>query len=384
MESIRDLARMRSDRKGAGQLLREGRFAEAEEAFSACVAARPRDATSLLGLGYVALLRNDLAAAETRLRAALDLKPRLKAARALLGELFYRRDDFGQAAPFFDAVGRAAMARKLASFAGQQPNEIDGASSITLIPFVRTDPLPVIELCVDGSGPARFLIDTGGGELILDRELANSVAAARFGAERSYFGGGKKAAFEHARVDSVVLGDLVMRNVPVIVMDLKELGPVVAEERLDGIVGTVPLYHFRSTIDYPSGRLVLERRVEGRPSHGPDATTDGKVALPFWLAGDHLMVAWGAVNGGRQTLLFVDTASPARASRVQPRRSERRESRSRKSSPVRAWAEAAPSDVSRSSSTSSASVISVSGASMESPARFRQSSSGSSAFGSAD
>jgi hypothetical protein len=298
----------KSDSQDAKSLFRAGRFAEAEKVFAARNAEKPGDARTLLHLGYLALLRNDLGEAERRLQAALEIKPKIKEGPALLAEVYYRRDEFERAAPLFKKVGRTSMARKLASFAGRQPYQIDSAPSSTRLPFLRTDPLPVVGVRVNGSEPARFLIDTGGGELILDSVFAKKVAARHFGAERSYFGGGKKAPFEHGRVETVRLGGFEVRHVPVITMDLSAIGPALGEERVDGIVGTVPLYHFLSTIDYENGELVLARcdatQQEGR---GSSDLGVGAVDIPFWMADDHFIVAWGAVNGGPKMLFFVDT-----------------------------------------------------------------------------
>ena len=93
------------------------------------------------------------------------------------------------------------------------------------------------------------------------------------------------------------LGEARLANVPVSLLDLEGIGPQLGEPRLDGILGTVPLYHFLSTIDYVNGELVLLPR--GSAARG--------VAVPFWLAEDHFMVAWGTLNGGRPMLFFVDT-----------------------------------------------------------------------------
>lgn len=279
--------------RAARRLLREGRFDVAREA----LARREGAGAAQLGLGYLALLRNDLDEAETRLRAAAERPLRRKLARALLGEAHYRRDDFERAAPLFAAAGQAAKARKLESFAGRRPNEIQPGFAGARIPFAKTDPLPVIELNVNGSDPGRFIIDTGGGELILDRAFARTVGAETFGTERSVFGGGKKATLDHAAVESVQLGEARLANVPVSLLDLEGIGPQLGESRVDGILGTVPLYHFLSTIDYVNGELVLQPR--GSAAHG--------VAVPFWLAEDHFMVAWGTLNGGRPMLFFVDT-----------------------------------------------------------------------------
>ena len=270
--------------RAARRLLREGRFDAAREAFAR------RE-------GYLALLRNDLEEAETRLAAAVERPLRRKTARALLGEVHYRRDDFERAAPLFAAAGQAAKARKLASFAGMRPNEIQPGFGGVRIPFAKTDPLPVIELSVNGSEPGRFIIDTGGGELILDRAFARTVGTEAYGTERSVFGGGRKATLEHAGVESVKLGEARLANVPVSLLDLEGIGPQLGEPRLDGILGTVALYHFLSTIDYVNGELVLQPR--GTEARG--------VAVPFWLAEDHFVVAWGTINGGRPMLFFVDT-----------------------------------------------------------------------------
>jgi len=59
----------------AEELLRAGRFAEAENALTERLTVRPGDAATLLGLGYLALLRNDLDRAEGRLSGALQIKP---------------------------------------------------------------------------------------------------------------------------------------------------------------------------------------------------------------------------------------------------------------------------------------------------------------------
>ncbi len=127
----------------AEELLRAGRFTDAERALVERSAARPAEAATLLGLGYLALLRNDLDEAERRLAGALQAKRNLKEAQALLAEVYYRRDDFPRAAALFEKAGQAAKARKLASFAGQRPYEIPAdAPTIARLRFVRTTRCP--------------------------------------------------------------------------------------------------------------------------------------------------------------------------------------------------------------------------------------------------
>ena len=190
---------------GGRDLLRAGRFDEAQDAFHSRLPAGSsrRVALAQLGLGYLALLRNDLTEAEGRAGAALAARPGDARARELLAEVHYRQDDFARAAPLYRLTGREAVARKLESFAGREPYRIEsGGSPGTQVPFIRTDPLPFVRAAVNGR-EGRFLIDTGGGELILDRRFAARVGAVAFGDERHDFAGGKSAGFDHGRIESL-------------------------------------------------------------------------------------------------------------------------------------------------------------------------------------
>jgi hypothetical protein len=77
---------------------------------------------------------------------------------------------------------------------------------------------------------------------------------------------------------------------------------------VDGIIGTVLLYHFLSTLDYPHRRLILARKT---PANLNALETDAKagkcIAVPFWMAGDHYLVAWARIDKADPVLLFVDT-----------------------------------------------------------------------------
>jgi predicted aspartyl protease len=304
------------------RLLRGGRFAEAREAFAAGLATDPRDRKALTGLGYLALLRNDLAEAEERLQAARAIGQRDNQVIALLAEVYQRKDDFGRAAPLLREAGRAAAARKLESFGQRTPYRVASDSPVTEIPFEKIDPLPLVRLRANGT-EGLFLLDTGGGELILDGDYARQVGAICFGAERSYYGAGMRKDLQHGRIDSVRLGAFEVSDVPVQVMDLGPVGPVLGQDRIDGIVGTVILYHFRSTIDYQGGRLVFDTRT---------ADEAGAVAIPFWLADSHYVVARGQANGAAPMLFLVDTGlagagftcppSTMRAAQIHPRRDD--------------------------------------------------------------
>jgi hypothetical protein len=172
-----------------------------------------------------------------------------------------------------------------------------------------TDPLPVVQVRVNGSEPANFFIDTGGAEVVIDAEFAQEVGAVQFGPETGTFAGGQQAGFHHGRVDSLTIGDFIIKNVPVHLMDVRRFSqPVFGGKRVDGVIGTVLLYHFLASLDYPNGELILRRKTKENLQHfEQDAKRQKCIVVPFWMAGDHYMVAWGTVNKSQRTLFFVDT-----------------------------------------------------------------------------
>ena len=293
----------------ADSLFKAGKFAEAEKFYAQALDKDPKDYRALVRMGYLALLSNRLDEAQNWLSKAIELKPKDPSPKSLLAEAYYRRDDFARAAPLFRAIGQEAKAAQLESFKSAPPYQIESQIESTSLKFVMTDPLPVVQVRVNGKEPVNFFIDSGGAEFILDPAFAQEVGAAKYGSETGAFGGGKKAAFEFGRVDSVTLGDFKIKNVPVQLLDVRRFSqPVFGGKRVDGILGTVVLYHFLATLNYPGGELLLRRKTGGSKSAFAKEAEQGQfISMPFWMAGDHYMVAWGTVNKRGPMLFFVDT-----------------------------------------------------------------------------
>lgn len=290
----------------ADNLFQAGQFAEAERLLAQVLREDPKNFHATLRLGNIALLGNRLSDAEQRLSRAMGLEPDATPAKTLLAEAFYRRDDFQKAARILRLAGKDVVAQKLESFKGVTPYAIAGPGQATLLKFVSTDPLPVVQVRVNDSNLVNFLIDTGGAEVILDAEFASQVGALRFGTETGTFGGGLQGAVQHARVDSVTLGDFTVRHIPVHLLDNRRFS--IGGRRIDGIIGTVLLYHFLATLDYPNGQLVLRLKTPANLKRlEREARDEQHVVIPFWMAGDHYMVARGAVNNSKPLLFFVDT-----------------------------------------------------------------------------
>lgn len=296
--------------ESANSLFKAGQFAEAERVCADLLARDRKNVQVLILRGRLALLSNRLDEAQKWLTKALQLDPSQTRAKALLAESYYRRDDFQRAAPLFRSTGREAMAKKLESFKGLVPYRIEGQPQMTSLKFIQADPLPVIRVRVNGGPEVNFIIDTGGPEVIIDAEFAKALGALSFGSETGTFAGGKQFAYQHGRVDSLTLGEYKVKNVPVLIQPTRQLAQVAGGKRVDGILGTVLLYHFLSTLDYAQGELVLQRRTKANLKRvARTAQSANQSVVPFWLAGDHYMVAWGSINHSRPLLLFVDTGA---------------------------------------------------------------------------
>jgi predicted aspartyl protease len=293
----------------ADDFFKEGKFTEAEQLYAKTLATKPNDVHALISSGAVALYGNRLGEAEEWLKNALKLQPGQITAKALLAECFYRRDDFSDAAARLRAIGQEANAKKLESFAGMTPYALETTKPVTSLKFIVTDPLPLVRVSVNGSAPVNFTIDTGAGEVILDPDFAKQVGVESFGGTTGVFAGGRQAEVRQGHLASLKLGDFTVKNLPVAILNTRSLSkPIFAGKQVDGIIGTVLLYHFLSTLDYANGQLILAQKTPENLSPFDARIRNGKAKpIPFWMAGDHYMVAWGKVEKSQPVFFFVDT-----------------------------------------------------------------------------
>lgn len=295
--------------KSADELFKKGKFEEAEKLYRAEVDQNPKNFKAFLQLGYIALLSNRLREAQDWLMKAIELQPEEKVPKLFMAEAFYRQDKFQEAAQYFRAVGREAIARKLESFKDLKPYQIQGDYKATSLNFLMTDPLPVIKVRANDSEEVNFLIDTGASEAVIDSEFAQEIGLHSLSSQTGTYAGGKKATFFHGHLKSLVLGDFEVKNVPVHIQSVRKFSALIfSGKRIDGIIGTVLFYHFLVTLDYPEGKLILRRKTKDNLEQlEKEAQTKQYIIVPFWMAGDHFLVAWGTVNKTQPLLFMVDT-----------------------------------------------------------------------------
>lgn len=301
-----------------------GQFDEAEAAYLEALKLAPDSATISEKLALISLWQNDTEAAESYFVDALSNTPWYRNFWPLntnlkyhMGMTYLRQDRFAELTQLFhEAKGPIllgpfsdldALGKQMALFDKQIPYTIEGPAE-THIDFVITDPLPVVEVSVNSSEPQYFIIDTGGMEVILDDDLAEQVGVQIVGSITGSYGGGKTAETGFGRVDSISLGEFTIRNVPIHVLDTDQFGSEFNGLKIKGIISTRLLMHFISTIDYPSGVLVLQRSTpENLLRLESQMDAEGAKVIPFWLIETHYIVAWGTVNNLDPMLFFVDT-----------------------------------------------------------------------------
>jgi hypothetical protein len=301
----------------ADRLFQLGKFADAGKLYAQIAAQQPNDYSANLQLGRVALLSDRLDDAQKWLEKALTLRPNETDAKVMLAEVFYRRDDFQKAAASLKGVDVSSNklitsqyptlnVAKLESFKGQTPYEVEGNGASTRLKFVKTDPLPVVNVRINGGDEVTFFIDTGGSEVALDTEFARKLGVPQFGAVQGTFSGGQHAQVQQGRIESLTVGDWTIKNLPAVMLPLRQLSKGFGVKQIDGIIGTTLFYHFLTTMDYPNGELVLRRKtVESLERFTKSAGK--RVTVPIWMASDHFMVGWGRVETLPPTLLFVDS-----------------------------------------------------------------------------
>ena len=216
----------------------------------------------------------------------------------MLAETFYRRDDFQKAAAALNGVDVSSNklireqyptlnVAKLESFKGQTPYELQGNGRITRLKFLKTDPLPVVNVRVNGGDEVTFFIDTGGSEVTLDTEFAKELGIPQFGAVQGTFSGGQHAEVQQGLIEALNVGDWTIKNLPTAMFPLRQLSKDLGVKRIDGVIGTTLFYLFLATMDYPRGELVLRRKTaesleEFKQRHQARAFLSGWRATISW------------------------------------------------------------------------------------------------------
>ncbi|MET7463180.1 aspartyl protease family protein [Nonomuraea sp. NPDC005501] len=288
------------------QLFKAGSFKEADRGYAHLLRQDPGNAHGVAQRGRIALLSNKFEDAERFLSKAVRLAPDDTFSRRQLAQCYVRQDRLARAVPLLRSTGDesdAAFATQYAGVTGT-PYEMRGAQR-TRVPLVCVDPLPCVEAAANGSKPKRFLIDTGA-TLAFSTEMAEQAGLRALSTSTSHPAGQTLTTY-HGVMESFQLGDIVLRNVPVVWYDLR-MPDLPDGSRPSGVIGTTLLYHFLATMDYANQALVLRRKTGAQLRDlRAEAGRAGADRLPLWLAGDHVPCTLGSLNDYGPRVASLDT-----------------------------------------------------------------------------
>jgi predicted aspartyl protease len=156
------------------------------------------------------------------------------------------------------------------------PNDasVDTSTGVTSVAFSperfhgRLIPLVVLNVRVNGSAPLRFLLDTGG-QNILSPRAAKRLGIAAYGGSQVGGAGSGTLPFSFAWVDRVQIGAAQMRHQPFMILSLADVLP-----DIDGIVGAEMLSRFGARFNFVQSSLDLARTF-------PASWTEGATLSPI-------------------------------------------------------------------------------------------------------
>ncbi|NOX49063.1 MAG: hypothetical protein GXP16_00800 [Gammaproteobacteria bacterium] len=192
------------------------------------------------------------------------------------------------------------------------PYQIEWANEdrVASMPFLVPDPLPVFMVEVNGV-PMAVAFDTGADSLILDNEVAAALGIEEVvNIMADGFGGGKPGEIGFGWAESLSIGEVTMKNIPINILPIKQFSDHLGSSGivLGGIIGTAMMRQFVGTLDYENERIVLrERTPESVRKLKAVLDVENTVTIPFVLDLSHLMMARGSLNGKTGLTFFVDS-----------------------------------------------------------------------------
>lgn len=293
----------------ADALWSAGLFDEADAETREALAIDPESGRARFGMARSLATHSRLPEALDEALSASAVAPRDAEIYAGIGDIYERMNRFDDAVqaytnyvnllPNKDRSEQAAWMRSqivfLKSFAGRTPVDIDpeAAASLHTVPFkLRRDKI-VVQARVNGGKPRDFIVDTGSEATVVSRETAERehVHPVTYTLSAGVGEVGLRG-LQLARLDSLEIGDLTVRNLPVLVKNPALHG--IPRREGDGFS---PLSLGMSmAVDYQQRTLTLGRSL-------PEGTPDFR--LPMRV--HRLALVRGVLNSTQPAYFVVDT-----------------------------------------------------------------------------
>jgi len=120
-------------------------------------------------------------------------------------------------------------------------------------------PLIIVKAIVNGKGPYNFAVDTGASVTVLSKQTAEKLGIlGNPSISKEGYGCCGPVNMYVTTIESVQVGNVEVRNIPVALMDLSAISKCV-EAPLDGIIGHSFMKDHRVIIDYPNRQISFEK-----------------------------------------------------------------------------------------------------------------------------
>jgi tetratricopeptide (TPR) repeat protein len=286
-----------------------GLFQEAEDKYHDALAVSPDLARGHHGMAKALAARGRLEDAMKEAQAALRLSPRDLEIHHTVGTIFERQHRYEEAAgaysnyvnllPNKDHSEKAdwsrAEIRFLRSFGQRVPFESDPGTDdkIYTVDFRLVNEKVVVRAKINDAAAQDFVVDTGAENTVITRPTAQrlgitpvtytlSAGVGRIGLR----------GLQLARIDSLELGSLKLRNVPCLIKN-----PPLRDIPIKETEGLSPLaLGYSMVIDYKTHKLTFGK-------HLPDEPKDFELAMRM----HRLATVRGTVDGNHQANFVVDT-----------------------------------------------------------------------------
>lgn len=257
--------------------LSKGEVEMAEALGAALLAAGPKEASDWSALIQICNAKNSNAPLAGYYRnAAKALDPSKGYPDTLMSE------SIDGVAEFFEKVGSKPI----------NVLEKPGFAEMSLMSMIG---LPAVECMINGKGPYRFVVDTGGSIVLsIDTEIAEELGI-RSIATASVRGVNGKQESGQSIVDQLSIGSIELSHVLARTFDL----PTVMRGSCSGILGTGVFSQSRMALDFQDGKL--------RVANSSNAAGEGR-ECPIRIIGDGKLVAPIRIQG-EEALAILDSGA---------------------------------------------------------------------------
>jgi predicted aspartyl protease len=299
-----------------------GLFDEADRLYADTLAISPESSRARYGRARSLATRSRLDEALTEALAAAATAPRDGEIYAAIGDIYERQNRFDEAAnaytnyinllPNKDRSEKAAWSRAqvefLEAFTGLKPLDIDAedAAMLHTIPFKLVRDKIIVQARVNGGALQDFVLDTGSEETVISRETAQreKVRPITYTLSAGVGEVGLRG-LELARINSLDLGTLQVRNLPVLIKNPALRGI----PKREGESFSPLSLGMSMKIDYQRHMLTIARQL---PAAQPDFTLPMRVhrlAMVRGLLNSQTPAYFVVDTGGEVISISADTAS---------------------------------------------------------------------------